>query len=182
MRLFTAFIPPADLRDALADLDPNVDGLRWVQASQVHLTLRFLGEIENPDAVASALDRVRVPSPELTMNGVTLFPRPTTARILAATVPLTAPLQLCHRAIQAALLSIGVPPEDRTFRPHYTLARVKPRGRAPARRMAKTLKLPEVPSFVPKEIVLMASHPNAEGGRYEPIHRVRLQPAAPAGA
>src|SRR5688572_32931060 len=74
-RLFVAIRPPEPVREALLDLMEGVPDLRWQQDEQLHLTLRFIGEVERPVAedVAAALDRIRADRFVLSLHGVGKF-------------------------------------------------------------------------------------------------------------
>jgi len=75
-RLFVAIRPPEDVRDLLIDAMDDSPALRWVGDEQLHLTLRFIGEVERPVAndIAAALDRVRSSNFQIRANS--LRPRP----------------------------------------------------------------------------------------------------------
>ena len=71
-RLFIAIRPPAAVRDALVDSMEGLEGARWLGEDQLHLTLRFVGEVETPAAndLAGQLARIDSPPFELAAAGV----------------------------------------------------------------------------------------------------------------
>ncbi len=102
----------------------------WTKPESWHLTLRFLGEISdvNAAAVAGALDRGRVDAVaagELRSTGPVAFPSRGRPRVLGIGLSTPASLESLWRAGAEAARTIGLPPENRSFRPHLTLARVR---------------------------------------------------------
>ena len=88
-RLFVAIRPPEEVRDALIDAMEDSPELRWVGDDQLHLTLRFIGEVEGPlaDDIALALGRVRFGPFELSVAGVGLFEQRHAGALWAAVHP-----------------------------------------------------------------------------------------------
>jgi RNA 2',3'-cyclic 3'-phosphodiesterase len=131
-RLFLALDLPAAARGLLAGCTEALPGARWVPAEQLHLTLRFLGKVEEAavDGLRAVLAAVRAPPFELGLTGLGLFPpavaggRAAAPRVLWAGVSPAGPVQALKRAIDARL---GPDPEaaGRAFSPHVTLARFK---------------------------------------------------------
>ena len=129
-RLFAAIRPPAAVIDALLALEGGVAGARWQDEGQLHLTLRFFGEVGPVQAedVASALEAVRIAPFALTLRGVGHFERKSRFGARAHTLwaglaPCDALLAL-QRRVEAAARHAGLPPEPRRFAPHITLARL----------------------------------------------------------
>ncbi len=126
-RLFVALDVPADVRDALAALRTDLDGVRWTRPAQLHLTLRFLGDTDAariPDLEA-ALAEIAAPRLALRLGGLTAFLSPRRPRVLVARVAPDEALAELQRQIEEAVQALGWEPEERPFRPHVTLARLK---------------------------------------------------------
>lgn len=129
-RLFIALDLPPQPRQGLASLCSGIPGARWVSAEQLHLTLRFLGQVppDHVDAARARLAGVSVAAFRASLRGVGLFPPTPTrrkpARVLWAGVDPPGPVAALKDALDAAL---GPDPEsaDRAFSPHVTLARFK---------------------------------------------------------
>ena len=138
-RLFVAIRPPAFVRDALLDLMDGVSGARWVEEEQLHLTLRFIGEVDRHRAndVHAALGAVHHPPFSLALAGLGSFDRSGGASVLWAGVAPHAPLKALHKKVDQALERVGVPPDRRAFHPHITLARL-PRGAGPLRPLVES--------------------------------------------
>jgi 2'-5' RNA ligase len=124
-RLFVALRPSATLRrhclDAIAGGPP---GWAWQRDDQLHVTLRFIGEVERPLAedIAAELGSIRAPLIELGLHGVGFFDQGRQGVLFARAGPRD-PLEALHRKVDRALFSIGLEPERRAFLPHITLAR-----------------------------------------------------------
>jgi len=125
LRLFVGLELPEDIRHALAGLGGGVPGADWVPAENLHLTLRFIGDITEADAedAHDALLRVRAPAFDLALAGVGHFATGDELRVLWAGVAKSPELQQLQRNIDSALTRMGFPPEERRWRPHVTLAR-----------------------------------------------------------
>ena len=135
MRVFVAVTPPIEVRRALvrAAQDLPVAGeVRWVKPENVHLTLKFLGDVTEDDLVrvAEVLESVceRHEAFEAAPSGFGAFPSARRARILWAGIGggarhLTA---LAHD-VQRSLESVGFDPERRPYAPHLTLGRARGR-------------------------------------------------------
>ena len=123
-RLFVAIRPPEHIRDLLIDAMDESPSLGWVGDERLHLTLRFIGEVEKPAAndVATALDRIRFPAFDLAIKGVGKFERRTGGALWAAVEPKNQVSALAAK-VERAVQQAGIEPERRSFMPHVTLAR-----------------------------------------------------------
>ncbi len=132
-RLFVAIDLPAGVQEALATLCSGVPGARWVDPAQLHLTLRFIGEVQGDRFrdIAEALTGVGGAPFDLHLDGLGHFPPRGAPRVLWAGVATSEPLAGLRTRVETALASAGLPREGRRFSPHITLARLK--GTPPAR-------------------------------------------------
>jgi 2'-5' RNA ligase len=126
MRLFVGLPLPDDVRDRLAVLSAGVPGARWVQPEMMHLTLRFIGEVDRGwlDDIDSALQSVTTPAFELSLASVGHWERKGKATQLWAGVEKNPALLRLRDKIESALVRLGLEPEGRKFSPHVTLARL----------------------------------------------------------
>lgn len=126
VRLFIAIDLPVELKQKLALFARGVPGARWIAPEQIHLTLRFLGEVNQATflAVRSSLKQVRFPGFSLSLRGVGHFPPGKYARVLWVGTEHSEPLRLMQSAVEVAVIDAGVQPEGRGFSPHITLARL----------------------------------------------------------
>jgi 2'-5' RNA ligase len=127
-RLFVAIRPPEPVRDLLIDAMDDSPDFRWQEDEQLHLTLRFAGEVERPIAndLADALGKVRSEPFAIRIAGVGRFEQRNSGALWAGVQP-KAPLAALAAKVERACLAAGLAPERRAFHPHITLARWKGR-------------------------------------------------------
>lgn len=167
MRLFVAVHLPPDVLDAVAALPrPDRPGVRWTTRDQWHVTLRFLGEVEEPGPVA---DAVAVAVAPLAPVDAVAGPAVTALGPGVVCVPV-AGLDGVAAAVVRATAGFGQPPDDRPFRGHLTLARVR-RGSGSARRLAGA---PFEASWRVASADVVRSHLHPAGARYEVVARAPL--------
>lgn len=125
-RLFVAIRPPESVRTQLLDLMEGVKDAHWQDEDQLHLTLRFIGEVERHQAngIAAALASVRQPPFEISLSGLGTFDRRGQPVALWAGVTPHDPLKALHKKIDQAVQRAGVEPDHRAYMPHITLARL----------------------------------------------------------
>lgn len=179
IRLFAGLELPEMTRERLSLLCAGVPGARWVKPENLHLTLRFIGDVENGVAedIDDALRRVRAPRFDLDLDGVGFFGKPETARTLWAGVVKTEPLNHVQMKVENAVQRAGLPAEARKFAPHVTLARL--RG-APSQRLRRYVE--ENGAFragpIPVErFVLFSSFLSSSGAIYTPEAYYDLEPS-----
>ncbi len=130
-RLFTAFEIPPEIAARLAFFRGGLNGARWVEPEDYHITLRFFGDIDgrtaqalDDDFVATEILASGVASMRLSLDEIGVFggqqPRALIARLRPD--PALARLQATHEAIARRN---GLAPETRKFTPHVTLARLR---------------------------------------------------------
>ena len=126
IRLFVAVALPAGLRRRLAMLQRGVKGARWVDESNLHLTLRFIGEVEEHrvEDIAGALDRIDVAPFPLALAGAGHFESRGRVRALWVGVDPNPPLVELQGRVESALQRAGLGAEGRKFAPHITMARL----------------------------------------------------------
>jgi RNA 2',3'-cyclic 3'-phosphodiesterase len=126
-RLFVAIRPPAPVRAHLLALMGGVAGARWQDEEQLHLTLRFIGEVEQGTfyEIGSALAGVSHPPIELRLKGLGQFPPRGGPQTLWAGLEDPDALASLKRRIERAIVSVGLVPERRKFTPHVTLGRFR---------------------------------------------------------
>ena len=127
-RLFVAIRPPEPIRDLLIDAMDDSPEFRWQDEEQLHLTLRFVGEVDRPLAsdLADTLGRIRADPFSLRVNGVGRFEQRNSGALWAGVEP-KEPVAALASKVERVCQSVGVEPERRAFHPHITLARWKGR-------------------------------------------------------
>lgn len=126
-RLFVSIELPDDVKHSLARLSGDVPGARWLEGDEIHLTVRFIGEVDGLvyQDVLAALEGVRAAPFELALRGVGHFPPRGEPRILWAGLERSDGLRVLHDRVERALVRAGVEAEHRKFSPHVTLARLR---------------------------------------------------------
>lgn len=169
-RLFVAIRPPEAIRDLLIDaMDDDAD-FRWQTDDQLHLTLKFIGEVDRPvaDDLADALGRIRSPSFDLRVAGVGRFEQRGAGALWAGVEP-REPVAALAAKIDRASLAAGIDPERRAFHPHITLARWKGRrSREAADFLERRRGLGSDP-FAVRTFALFESRLSRHGAHYEAV-------------
>jgi RNA 2',3'-cyclic 3'-phosphodiesterase len=190
IRLFTA----VDLAQAVkAGLDELVSKLKtgavftgahpsWVRVESLHVTLVFLGwqEAQRIDAVKRAMDTVapEIAAFRLTVSGVELFPSPKNPKVIAVNLGAdVAALKNLQAKLAEACASEGFVIEERAFRPHITLARIKSsRGVAGLRDLVRNHSSFHAGTCSVEHMTLYQSHLRREGAEYTTLHQRQLAP------
>ena len=153
--------------------------VRWARPETFHITLRFLGEIAEEQALplaARVAETVADLAPfELRLGALAPFPSPRRPRVVAVTVEPEAPLLALARRVEAAVIHAGLPGEERGFRPHLTLGRVRDRAH-PDLGSAGPI---EAKPFRVAEVVLFASDLRSDGAVHTPLERIALGVTGP---
>jgi len=126
IRLFVAIDLPPQVRDRLWRACCDVPGARWTEPEQMHLTLRFVGEVDELvfRDVEASLEEVRAHPFDLEVKGVGHFPPRGEPRVLWAGLGRSETLVALQKRVEAAVERGGVPRDGRRFSPHVTLARL----------------------------------------------------------
>ncbi|MCI4589956.1 RNA 2',3'-cyclic phosphodiesterase [Sphingobium sp. BYY-5] len=169
-RLFVAARPPAPIRSQLMALMTGVPGARWQDDAQLHLTLRFIGEVDRHQAndIADALAAIRFAPFAISLSGVGSFDRKGAVDTLWAGVQPRDSLALLHRKIDRACVSAGLPPEGRAYLPHITMARFGRSGGMVDGFLATHAGLAS-PPFPVEGFSLFESRMGHDGARYEAV-------------
>lgn len=174
-RLFIGLRPPAPIRAHLIAQMGGVQGARWQSDGQLHLTLRYIGEVDRrmAEGVALALGQVHFPAIEAAIDGVGQFDsRGRPNAIWAGVRPHDALAQL-HRKLDQAMVRLGLAPERRAYLPHITLARLNGPANIADRYLADHAGLAS-PPFTFTHFTLFESTLGGEGANYEAIARYKL--------
>jgi RNA 2',3'-cyclic 3'-phosphodiesterase len=168
VRLFTAVPLPDTVRQQLMLANGGVPGARWSEPHNMHITLRFIGEVDRglAEDCALALESVAVSPFRLTICGVGQFGAGKRARVLWAGVEKSAALGHLHDKIESALVRTGLEPEPRKFSPHVTLARLRD---SPKERLVGYLQAHaalQVGPFPVDRFILYSSWPGKEAPAY----------------
>lgn len=174
-RLFVAIRLPAAVRARLLGLMGGVAGARWLPDDQLHLTLRFIGEVDRHLArdVDAALSSVHHPGFSIALNGIGAFDRRGEPVTLWAGVAPHEPLRALHKKVDQALVRVGVEPDRRAYMPHITIARL-PRGAGPVGSLIQQSGGLSGPLFAVEEFRLYESSLTPDGPIYSVVERYPL--------
>ena len=126
-RLFIAVDIPETIKKNLESMFFGIPGARWVSLDQLHLTVRFIGDVDGVMFldIKDRLAEINISPFDIKMKGLGHFPPRGAPRIIWAGLEKSETLMFLRKKIDTALLQIGVTPEKRKFSPHITLARLK---------------------------------------------------------
>ncbi|MCK4838982.1 MAG: RNA 2',3'-cyclic phosphodiesterase [Desulfobulbaceae bacterium] len=168
-RLFVAIdLPPAH-RDRIQSICTGLAGARWTPAEQIHLTLRFIGEVDNSlfRQITAALAEISSEPLTLQINGLGYFPARRPPRVLWVGLENNAGLLQLRNRIETALVRIGLEPEGRKFAPHITIGRFKKPSLHRVMDFMATNKLFKLPPFPVKEFHLYTSKLTSTGAIHQ---------------
>ena len=168
-RLFSALTLPADIVRRLEWMGGGIPGARWVAAENMHVTLRFIGDVDMHAAglAHAALQEVSFSPFDLQLRGVAVFGE-RKPRLLYVGVEPAEELLALYARTNAALARAGLPPPaGRRYVPHVTLARLNnpPRDRIGAFIAAHNILA--LPAIRVENFVLMSSHRSENGASYQ---------------
>ncbi|MCR4376758.1 MAG: RNA 2',3'-cyclic phosphodiesterase [Rhodospirillales bacterium] len=171
VRLFVGLTLPQTHRQRLSLLGHGIEGARWVAPENLHLTLRFIGEVDEHvgEAVAEALNGVNGKPFGVTLHGLGTFGHPPHALWVGAEDAPSGALAALNGAVESVLVRQGLEPEHRKFAPHVTLARFR---KASVNRLVQFLEINGALALEPFEVAgftLFQSHLRPEGAEYERI-------------
>jgi 2'-5' RNA ligase len=186
VRLFLAINVPGDVRrlayDAAAPLRTAAPAVHWVAEQNLHLTLKFLGEVPEgrvAEIVPALRDAVgRHAGTTLSVGGFGAFPSVRRPRVVWVGVAAEARLELLHHDVEVACADLGFAVEGRPFRPHVTLGRVKGAMSADeARALAAAARAVRYRAVCAVESVdIMRSELSPGGSRYTVLAALPLLP------
>ncbi len=168
-RLFTGLEIPAHTAAALSGLRGGLPGARWIEPENYHVTLRFIGDVDDAIAreIALMLGQVRRRAFEVEFDGLSSFGGRKPRVVFAAIAP-TAPLLELQAEHERLLQRLGLEPEGRKYTPHLTLARLRDSSnRQVADYLAARGYFRSAP-FTVDRFVLFSSRASVGGGPYIP--------------
>ncbi|MBC8318984.1 MAG: RNA 2',3'-cyclic phosphodiesterase [Desulfobulbaceae bacterium] len=126
-RLFVAIDLPEDVKKNLSSLCYGLPGAKWVDMEQVHLTLRFIGEVDGGifRDIRAVLEDIEAEGFNLQIKGLGCFPPRKDPRVLWAGIESSGEMLGLKKKIDSRLMRVGIEPEKRKFSPHITLARFR---------------------------------------------------------
>ena len=176
-RLFIAIRPPADVRARLLSLPGSILGARWQDDDQLHLTLRFVGEVSTHQAqdLADALEQIRFVPFSIALAGLGQFERKGRVTAIWAAVQPREPLAQLQQKVDRACVRAGLPPEQRAYLPHITLARLN-QAAGPVHSFMELNAALSGPPFTIDNFALFESHLGHTGAIYHQAATYRALP------
>ena len=174
-RLFVAIRPPEPVRSLLLAAMGGISGARWQRDEQIHLTLRFIGEVDRhrADDILAALGSIHHPRFTIAISGLGTFERRGHPETVWAGVGPHEPLKALHNKIDGAIARVGIGPDQRAYLPHITLARLK-RSSGTVRDLIEQSGGLTSPPFLVGAFALFESQLTPEGAVYTEIERYSL--------
>ena len=171
IRLFVGLPLPEDHRRQLSLMSHGIEGARWVAPENLHITLRFIGEVDEDVAedLAQALDAVTARPFELSVETLGTFGHPTHALWAGITDRSAGELAGLQANIESALVRAGLEPEHRKFVPHVTLARFRKVNMGRVARLLEGSGDLKLAPFAVHGFSLFRSHLRPEGAQYEQV-------------
>jgi len=165
-RLFTAVEIPAEVGQSLALLRGGLPGARWVEPENYHLTLRFIGDIDEAlaEEVADLLGKVERPAFDLRIEGLESFGG-NKPRAVVAAVPSVVQLVELQAEHERIMQRVGLQP-DRKYKPHVTLARLRDTSSRQVADFLSTRQPFRSSSFPVSRFVLYSSRASVGGAPY----------------
>jgi len=166
-RLFTGVEIPPDVAMSLSMLRGGLPGARWIDAQNYHVTLRFIGDVDDVVArdVAAMLDQIKRRAFDLHFDGIDAFGGRKPRAVVASVAASQALIEL--QAEQERMMQrIGLEPEGRKYTPHVTIARLRESSSRDVANYLSSRGLFRTPSFHVSRFVLYSSRASMGGGPY----------------
>lgn len=168
MRLFIAIELPDKIKRKLAGLRRDIPGVRWVPQEQLHLTLLFLGELEEErlELLCTALERIAAVPFNLRLTRPGCFPRAGNPRVLWFGVDAQPALERLAQRVKTAVASCGIAVEERPFCAHITLARIRQPAAVELKDYTAHPAAIKFPPLAVREFVLLESRLTRQGAQH----------------
>lgn len=176
MRLFIALPIPPFVKEQLVDLQQPIEGVRWQQESQIHLTLKFLGEtdLDRAQDLKSHLQDIDTPELSISLKGFGYFPQGKDPKVLWTRVNKNKALTKLYREIEETCARLGFEKENRSFKPHITIARVNSAPKRDIMSFINQHKQFQIPDVSIEEFVLYESKLHSEGAKHSRLKTFQL--------
>ena len=184
VRVFFAIDLPEAIRDEVGKFIGQLKkrakphAIRWSRPENLHITLQFLAEVRS-EHIPLMLENVRkemvgaIKKSILSLRGLELFPSPFRPRVIVLDIFPQEHLSLLAEVIGRGIVASGYEVEDRPFRAHLTLGRIK-QPHAVSLSFLSEFTVPTIDKIAVQDVVLFRSEPQPEGSRYTVIERLRV--------
>ena len=166
-RLFTGLEIPKAVGESLSFLRGGLPGARWIDPENYHVTLRFIGDVDDDIAqeIAWLLGKVRRKDFELRLDGLQSFGGRKPRAVIAAVAPSQSVMEL-QAEHERLLRRVGLDPEARKYTPHVTLARLRDTSSFEVAEYLSARAAFRSPPFSVSRFVLFSSRASTGGGPY----------------
>lgn len=177
MRLFIAIPLSKRVKQKLLDLQQPIDGIRWQSQEQMHLTLKFVGEVDKTTAseLREELDNIVHPGFFMTIAGIGYFPEGGQPNVIWMGIKENRTLAELHQKVERACEEVGIAPEDRPYKAHITLGRAKNVSKRAVNSFINQHKKFAMPDVQINEFVLYQSKLHADGARHSRLQTFPLK-------
>ncbi len=176
-RLFVAIDIPDALKTSLSDLCSfGISGVKWVEKDRFHLSLRFIGEVEDNlfRDIAASISKIKSPPFSLRLKGVGTFPQKNNPKVIWAGVTTDEALFQLQKKVENQLNHMGIERDKRKFSPHITLGRVKGKKTGQIANFLQYHSLFSTPSFEVNDFHLFSSQLTPKGPIYRKEETIQL--------
>ncbi len=180
MRAFIAVDLPENIRESLVQVEKQLDSdaakIKWVEKDNLHLTVKFLGEIsdEQAEKIKHALSKIKFEQQTVSISETGVFPSEDYIKVIWVGIRPNEQIIELHKNIESALTGLGIKKDTRKFEAHITLGRVRFVKDKP--RLVKSIKSADVKTdeFTISSFKLKKSTLTEKGPIYEDIKKIRL--------
>jgi RNA 2',3'-cyclic 3'-phosphodiesterase len=179
LRLFVGIAFAEHVRLRLAGLCHGLPGAKWIPPENMHLTVRFIGEVSGAQAedINMALGHISAPAFQLIISGIDCFESGGKVHTLWAGIDKQPLLLHLYGKVDSALVRAGCEPERRKFKPHVTLARFRGSGGSRIGSFIQAYNSMAIGPFLVDRFTLFRSHLGNVKAHYEELSDYRLETA-----
>ena len=169
IKLFISIPLPEAIKKDLKHLDDDISKCKWTNKNNLHLTLKYIGEVSDEEyyRIRGQLKEVDFPHFSLKLENVGYFPHRKNPQALWAGVPKSRQLCELRHLIEKALVDDNIAPRSHNFHPHITIGRLKKGKYQDVSKFLRKNSLFESSDFNINEFQLISSHPGGDGVHYE---------------
>ena len=176
MRLFIAIPIPEAVKQKISNLQQTIEGVRWQEKEQMHLTLKFVGEADAAltKRIQKQLDEIEHPAFTIDFQGMGYFPENKHPKVLWIGLKESSVLAALQQKVEQKCQEVGIAPEDRSFKPHVTLGRLRNVSKRTVNNFINQNKKFAVRSFLVDKFVLYESKLHSDGARHSRLKTFSL--------
>lgn len=177
MRCFIAIPLPKSVKQQLGNLQESIENLRWQNINQLHITLKFLGEVSDDKVqdLQAELRKVELSAFSISLKELGYFPKGKKPRVLWAGIEESKPLVKLKKKIEAICAVLNFEADNRPFKPHITLARMKGTSENDVMAFIKQHKQFDIQDVPVEEFVLYESRLHSDGAEHIQLKTFQLE-------